>query len=216
MSQVNNNRMVILLIAGIPLTMILAATWLWYFVVRGDIDLIGTLGTANRGDLVQPPRQIAEAGLIKVDGSAFRFQELDPKWSFVIPNQGARCAAECEHLLYTARQIHMAMGKELLRIQRFYVGTQQPSDTQFEVAELSDQHPLPGTFKDYLATEQIGLQALRASPEEFDKLFAEHLQAEDTWYLMDPAGWIMMAYNNSVSYKDVIADLKFLLKNSSD
>ena len=30
----------------------------------------------------------------------------------------------------------------------------------------------------------------------------------------DPAGWIMMAYNSGDSYKDVIADLKFLLKNS--
>ena len=56
-----NNRMVLLLIAGIPVTMILGATWLWYFVVRGDLDLVGTLGTANRGALVQPPRQIDEA-----------------------------------------------------------------------------------------------------------------------------------------------------------
>ena len=53
-----NNRMVLLLIAGIPVTMILGATWLWYFVVRGDLDLVGALGTANRGALVQPPRQI--------------------------------------------------------------------------------------------------------------------------------------------------------------
>jgi hypothetical protein len=50
-----NNRMVLLLIAGVPVTMILGATWLWYFVVRGDLDLVGTLGTANRGALVQPP-----------------------------------------------------------------------------------------------------------------------------------------------------------------
>ena len=42
------------LIAGIPLTMILAATWLWYFVVRGDLDLVCALGTANQGTLVQP------------------------------------------------------------------------------------------------------------------------------------------------------------------
>ena len=50
-----NNRMVLLLIGGIPLTMILAATWLWYFVARGDLDLVSMAGTANRGTLVQPP-----------------------------------------------------------------------------------------------------------------------------------------------------------------
>ena len=34
----NNNRLVLLLIAGIPVTMILAASWLWYFVVEGDLE----------------------------------------------------------------------------------------------------------------------------------------------------------------------------------
>ena len=34
-------RAVLLLIAGIPLTMMLAASWLWYFVEQGDIDIVG-------------------------------------------------------------------------------------------------------------------------------------------------------------------------------
>ena len=42
----SRNRMVMLLIGGIPLTIILVATWLWFFVVRGDLDLIGIVGTA--------------------------------------------------------------------------------------------------------------------------------------------------------------------------
>ena len=33
------NRMVLLLIGGIPVTIILVATWLWYFVAQGDLDL---------------------------------------------------------------------------------------------------------------------------------------------------------------------------------
>jgi hypothetical protein len=32
--QIRKNRMMLLLIAGIPVTMILAASWLWYFVAR--------------------------------------------------------------------------------------------------------------------------------------------------------------------------------------
>jgi hypothetical protein len=45
-------------------------------------------------------------------------------------------------------------------------------------------------------------------------LFPEQQGDPTTWYLVDPAGWVMMAYDNQVPYKDVIADLKFLLKNS--
>ena len=44
-----NNRMILLLIGGIPLTMILAATWLWYFVARGDLDLVAAERVASLG-----------------------------------------------------------------------------------------------------------------------------------------------------------------------
>jgi len=47
-------RAVLLLIAGIPLTMMLAASWLWYFVVEGDLNLVGAIGTANNGPWLRP------------------------------------------------------------------------------------------------------------------------------------------------------------------
>ena len=86
--QVRKNRMVLLLIAGIPLTMILAATWLWYFVVRGDLDLVATLGTANRGTLLQPPRQLDDYTLFDQSGVAFKYADLDPRWSLLIAAPG--------------------------------------------------------------------------------------------------------------------------------
>jgi len=52
--------------------------------------------------------------------------------------------------------------------------------------------------------------------ESFSGLFVEYTQDSSTWYLVDPAGWIMMSYNSGMSYKDVMADLKFLLKNSTE
>jgi hypothetical protein len=76
MDQTHKNRMVLLSIIGIPVTMILAATWLWYYVVQGDLDLVGSLGTANRGDLVQPPRQIDEAELKEQTGFPFSLSDL--------------------------------------------------------------------------------------------------------------------------------------------
>ena len=93
--QTSKNRMMMLLIAGIPLTMILAATWLWYFVVRGDLDLVGALGTANQGTLVQPPRQLDDVDLFEGDGLRFKYADLPPKWTMLIPAQGGRCAAAC-------------------------------------------------------------------------------------------------------------------------
>jgi hypothetical protein len=215
MDRATNNRMVLLLIAGIPVTVILVSTWLWWFVVRGDLDLVGMLGTANRGDLVQPPRQLEGARVYDSDGRLFQLRDLEPRWSLLVPAADGACDRSCEHSLYLTRQIHMAMGKEFNRIRRYYVGDRAVAETSLAVDALSDDRPAPPDFAQFLATEHRGLKALRLDAATFEQLFPERAQDPSTWYLVDPAGWVMMSYNEEVPYKDVIADLKFLLKNSS-
>ncbi len=213
-TQTNNNRMVLLLIAGIPLTMILAATWLWYFVVKGDLDLVGALGTANRGELVQPPRQIDDYAMAEDSGALFRYADLEPKWTLLVVNAGAVCGVSCERSLYMTRQIHIAMGKEFNRIRRAYVSESALADGSLDMAELSDQSPAPDSLAQLLESDHRGTRALQLTAGGFGELFPEQLASADTWYLVDPGGWVMMSYNDQVPYKDVIADLKFLLKNS--
>jgi hypothetical protein len=216
MEKKTNNRMVLLLVAGIPVTMILGATWLWFFVVRGDLDLVGSLGTANRGTLVQPPRQMDEATLLAPDGNAFVYANAEPRWTMVVPAVGGRCDSICENNLYLTRQIHVALGKDFNRLRRVYASETGPSDTVLTAQELSDKHPAPASFEEFLAQEHQGLQSLVLAPGGFDQLFAEAAVDSSTWYLVDPAGWVMMSYNRDLTYKDVITDLKFLLKNSGD
>ena len=213
-SQVNKNRMVLLLIAGIPVTMILSATWLWYFVVRGDLDLVGTLGTANRGTLIQPPRQLDDVSLVDQHGLPFLYRDMEPKWALLVSSASGECDSACESKLYLTRQIHVALGKEFNRVRRLYISDSPAADTDLAVAALSDDHPLPVDFSSYLASEHRGLRALETGPRELDTLFPEAKADPSTWYLVDPAGWVMMTYNADTSYKDVISDLKFLLKNS--
>lgn len=214
--QMRNNRMVLLLIAGIPLVMILAATWLWYFVVRGDLDLVGALGTANSGVLVQPPRQLDDNALFEQTGFGFSYSDLEPRWTLMVPGSDGVCDRVCEQSLYVTRQIHLAMGKGFNRIRRMYVSETPVADTTLEVNALSDQRPAPDNFDQLLQNEHRGLKALVVENGGYSVAFPEHQLAPDTWYLVDPAGWIMMSYNGEVSYKDVISDLKFLLKNSSE
>jgi hypothetical protein len=213
-AAVNRSRLVLLLIAGIPVIMILAATWLWYFVARGELDLVGTLGTANNGELLDPPQQIA--GLAPVDqaGNRFDFTAGEPRWTLLVPAPGA-CDAACEHRLYLTRQIHVAMGKEFNRLRRAWVGSASVAGTPLAVETLSDGKPAPAGFRDYLYREQIGLLTLRAGDGRLREFFPRLAAQPDSWYLVDPAGWVMMAYDGDVGYKDVISDLKFLLKNSN-
>ncbi len=209
---INRNRMVLLLIAGIPVTMILAASWLWYFVVRGDLDLVGSLGTANRGSLLQPPRQLDDSALLDEDGYAFKYRDLEPKWTMLVPSSGASCGVECERSLYLTRQIHVAMGKDFPRLRRLYVGDARVGDTPVSGENGMDRAMLD----ELLATEHRGVRTAVATASVQQALFSEYQDDRSTWYLVDPAGWVMMSYNGEIDYKDVISDLKFLLKNSSE
>lgn len=214
--QIRNNRLTLLTIAGIPLTMILAATWLWYYVIAGDLDLVGALGTSNSGSLVQPPRQLDDVELREDTGALFKYTDFEPKWALVTPVAGDDCNDSCERSLYVTRQIHIAIGKEFNRIRRLYLSESAAENTLLSVATLSDEHPAPGSFRELVATEHRGLKTLILAPGSYLQLFPEHQSDPSTWYLVDPAGWVMMSYNSEINYKDVISDLKFLLKNSSE
>lgn len=207
-------RLTLLLIAGIPVIVILAATWMWLFVANGQLDLIGALGTANNGELLRPPRQATAADWQGADGESFDpLQRPTARWTLVVPQPAALCAALCEQRLFETRQIHMALGKAMGRVQRMLV---TPADQlSLGVTRLSDDRPLPDGFGAYLETEQRGLSVWHSDAAAFDELFAELATEPASWYLMDPAGWIMMRYDPSVGYKDVISDLKFLIKNSN-
>lgn len=213
--QLRNNRLVLLTIIGIPLMMIITATWLWFFVVNGRLDLVGALGTANMGTLVQPPRQLDEAPLATQNGAAASLVAATPKWTLLVVDRDGRCDRSCEHTLYVTRQIHIAMGKEMGRIARAYISALPVVQTTLTVDALSDQRPAPASFAAYLEAEQRGLTPLVLGAGHFDALFPEHAVDLGTWYLVDPAGWVMMSYSGDIDYKDVISDLKFLLKNSN-
>ena len=213
-----NSRMVLLLIAGIPLTMILAASWLWYFVVEGNLDLVNAIGTANRGMLIEPPRPLTNARFNDDAGAGYVWVDSEPRWTMVVVNQGGYCDRTCERRLYTTRQIHISLGKEFNRVRRAYISDQSIANNTVAVPEA----PLAGwpeqltdnQFSALVVQMHNGLLSLSVAPDTLAALFPEAVAEPSQWYLVDPAGWVMMRFSDELSYKDVLSDLKFLLKNS--
>jgi hypothetical protein len=200
----NNNRRTLVLIAGIPLTVILTATWLWVYVINGDLDLLAITGTQNRGTLITPPQQMDELTLTR-SGEEFKYSEQDRKWTFLIPG-GRFCDSTCEQTLYLTRQIHTALGKEALRLRRYYLATDGVVGADLQIL-LSEEHPR--------------LQSLESADGEFNNLLrVSNLPAagaaQGVFYVVDPQGWMMMVYTPKNTYKDTISDMKFLLKNSRE
>ena len=68
---------------------------------------------------------------------------------------------------------------------------------------------------DYFAREQAGLIALDASAPEAAALLAQFPQErEHTLFIVDPLGNLMMRHDASHTTKDLLSDLKKLLKLS--
>ena len=225
-------RAILLLIAGLPVTMILAATWLWYFVERGDIDIVGALGTANSGEILSNPANIRSRSFTASDGSETSLAALEPKWTFMVVNSGEICDATCSELLYLTRQIRIAIGRDFHRIQRVMM-VDLPADS-IRIPTSTGAESAQERIEGGAVTEAIDNASTIAAAGEtplLDAIESEHPDvsvwqagsepvvperhaADSAWYLVDPSGWVMMRYSSEVNYKDVIGDLKFLLKNS--
>ena len=221
-----------LLIAGLPVTMILAATWLWYFVERGDIDIVGALGTANSGEILSNPVNIRSRSFTASDGSETSLDTLEPQWTFMVVNSGETCDATCSELLYLTRQIRIAIGRDFHRIQRVMM-VDVPADT-IRIQASTDTEGVQERIGGGAVIEAIDSASTIAAAGEtplLEAIESEHPDvsvwqagaepvvperhfADSAWYLVDPSGWVMMRYASEVNYKDVIGDLKFLLKNS--
>lgn len=220
MTETNNRtggRAILLLIAGLPVTMILASTWLWYFVERGDIDIIGALGTANSGELLPEPLNIRAFEFEAADGTKTSLSTSEPKWTLMLVNDGSSCDAECNELLYLTRQIRIAIGRDYQRTQRLLVVDTAIDAIQSSGEVVNDEGETKRESNDTVALlpqlerEHVDLKVWRRNDQP---VVPEGQLMPNSWYLVDPSGWVMMRYSTEVNYKDVIGDLKFLLKNS--
>lgn len=186
------------LIIGMLVAVVATSTALYWAATSGRVNLPAMLGTKNHGDLITPPRQFGELALRSGDGQPFEFSKQKPQWTLLVP-VSSHCDADCEKSLYMTRQINVAIGKYQGRVRRYLVSKDGPPDAAFQ----------------QLLTQHSGVQLLLADAAAFNQLFDGQLPARN-YFIVDPTGWMMMAYRNDHDYHGVIADLKFLLSNARE
>jgi cytochrome oxidase Cu insertion factor (SCO1/SenC/PrrC family) len=141
-------------------------------------------GLANHGKLINPPFPISE---LQIDHLQQR-----GKWLMLLFNPGS-CTTTCQQDLYQMRQIRIAMGADMDRLQRII---------------LTDQTVDPQLTK-LLQTEFAGTSHLVVNPKHAVQILQKY-----TLYLVDPHGNIMMSYQSNANPKDIFKDLQRLLKVS--
>lgn len=153
-------------------------------------------GSTSKGQLILPARPLAATGLRNPDGSAASLDLLKDKWTLIYIGDGA-CNTDCRTALVFGRQSRLALNNEMTRVQRVFLATGNCC------------------AHEYLAQEQPGLIALDASAPEAAPLLAQFEgDRAHSLYIVDPLGNLMMRHDATHTSKDLLTDLKKLLKLS--
>jgi cytochrome oxidase Cu insertion factor (SCO1/SenC/PrrC family) len=158
----------------------------------------------SHGELVQPPRPLEDAALTALDGKPMRLNELRGKWTLFYFGP-AECLKPCTDNLYKMRQVHIAQGKDMERVQRVFI-----------VTDPKALDALRYTIKDY--TDTIVLRGSPAVIESLARQFAVNagspLDNLHRIYLVDPLGNLMMSYPDDADPTGLRKDLGRLLRTS--
>lgn len=121
------------------------------------------------------------------------FDELDGKWGLLMLSQ--QCNSGCEEQLYRLQQLHTAMGSDLTRVRPLWLSGEPGNDR-------------PGEVND----EQVRSLTAPALIEWFNQ---RQLDWQDhSFWLVDPAGNLVMRFAPGLNGQKILADIDWLLKAS--
>lgn len=202
-SATTNNKHQLAWILAIPV-IVVAFSSLFFYMARNNVI---SLGTVNRGVLIQPPAELPALKPQRRDGSEFLFNRAESKWVYMVVG-GRDCFDDCERMLYLTRQTRLALGKKTPRVERVYLSL--------------DGGVSPG-LQAFLEKEHDDITVLTASAQGFTNslpALAVSPLAPKLFYVVDPLGWVMMYYqadNTELATltslgKDILKDMKRLLR----
>ena len=170
----------------------LIVSYFTYYVIKPS-------SRTNYGTLLDPRNYPMPAlASTALDGSQLSLQAYQGKWLMVQVND-ADCQASCQKRLNDMRQLRLAQGKEMDRIERVWLIT---DDKPLETMLLREY--------DGMRHLRVPSQALKAwLPVEQGSVVSDHI------YLIDPLGNLMMRYPKDADPNKIKKDLVKLLKASA-
>ncbi len=170
----------------------LIGSYVAYYVVKPD-------GRTNYGAILDPRQHpIPALQTTSLDGKPLGLDAYQGKW-IMLQADGGDCAKACQTKLFEMRQLRLTTGKEMQRIERVWL--------------VTDQIPLDTV----LMKEYDGTRILRAPLGLVQKWLPVDAgtKAADHLYLIDPRGNLMMRFPKDADPNKIKKDLGKLLRASS-
>ena len=123
-------------------------------------------------------------------------QADEQRWQLLVTAPSA-CAAECRQLVYLARQLQIGLGRDASRASH----------------ALASALPIGADYDAKLKAEYPQLQRYPLDLTTFGKAAAAPGEAQ--LWIVDPHGNLVLRYDTTVKGKDLLNDLRQLLKLSN-
>ena len=179
---------VIILVCASPLI----ASYLAYYVIKPQ-------GRTNYGELLDPRNYpMPQMNTTALDGKPASLENYKGKW-IMLQADSADCAEPCRTKLFQQRQLRLTQGKEMDRIERVWL--------------VTDDKPIDTT----LLKEYDGTRVLRADPARLKQWLPveEGAALTDHVYMIDPLGNLMMRFPKNPDPNKMKKDIGKLLRASS-
>lgn len=169
----------------------LAAAWL----------LVGhwrPAGAAQHGELLDPAQPVA-LRMVLPEGKPADITGLRGRWILAYVGAATACDERCRTGLYDIRQVRLALGRDMERVQTLLLLNGQPE----------------AEFRRWLNTEHPALTVGVAEPATQTALigaFRQPGQVGDWLYVLDPLGNLLMRYKIDADPRGLLKDLQRLLK----
>jgi cytochrome oxidase Cu insertion factor (SCO1/SenC/PrrC family) len=168
------------------------ASYLTYYVIKPG-------GRTNYGALIDPrDHPIPQLSATAMDGKPSSLDQYKGKWIMLLSGP-SNCQQECKDRLYAMRQLRLMQGKEMERVERVWL--------------ITDDLPLAPD----LMSDDEGTHLLRVSKSALSTWLPVEQggDASQHMYLIDPLGNLMMRFPKDADPAKVKKDLGKLLKASS-
>ena len=166
-------------------------SYLTYYVIKPQTR-------NNYGDLIDPRAYpIPDLGSTDLEGKPASLEQFRGKW-ILLQVDAAGCDKGCQQKLYYMRQLRLTQGKEMDRIERVWL--------------ITDDAPLDiGLMKQY-----DGTHLLRVDPQKLAAWLpvVDGTKASDHLYMIDPLGNLMMRFPKDPDANKIKKDITRLLKAS--
>lgn len=191
--SLRKDRIILVLIMGAFILPLMSA---WILVGQWRPD-----SKAHHGELLLPARPVAHFQALDVDAAELTHAYLDGHWTMVYMGAQPDCNESCRQGLYKIRQVRLALGKEMDRVQRLLLMAKMPD----------------AVLTKWLQQEHAGMTVGVADAATRDFLiqaFPGRAIASGWIYLIDPLSNLVMRYPPESDPQGILKDLKRLLKLS--